>query len=124
MIRPIAIVLLIALSSCGETTEEGDGCVCDAAMCAPATCTLRVINECPDQWGEARVFIGDSAPGEEPDGVATDQTPYASCEGFAVGEAFTFVVESENGRSVSNTVGDTFMCQENRPFEFRLVCTQ
>jgi len=122
----LTLVLLLPIAGCGETEDSDPGlqCVCDEATCVPGNCTLRVINECPSQWGQARVFVGNTDPDAEPLGTSTEQSPYSLCEGFAVGDGFTFVVESEDGRSISNTVGDTFMCEENRPFEFRLVCTQ
>jgi hypothetical protein len=117
------LVGVIWLAGCGEeASEDGPSCACEETTCQQDRCALRVINECPEQWGQANVFVNDTSADAEPAGVSTADQRYESCEGFAVGEDFSFIVQSEDKRTVSETVGATFSCDGNKPFEFKLNC--
>lgn len=122
-LRLVSLVLTLALVGCGEdAASEDEGCACSDAVCGEARCTLRVINECPESWGEAKVFVNDDGGYTNPTGVSADGAPFESCEGFSVGETFRFLVQSEDNRTISETRDATFQCEANQPFEFRLGC--
>ena len=117
-----ALFVSVGSLSCGEAPQAGEECACTGAACQEGRCALRVINECPEQWGAARVFLTDTGPDAQPAGVSASGAPFEDCQGFAVGEGFMFIVEAEDARTISETAGATFQCDGSRPFEFKLVC--
>ena len=126
----IAIIgSLISIFACGgevdDTPEpEQRPCACEEAQCVDGRCTLRVMvsRGCGEAWGKASIFVNDVGADAEPVGYAREGEPWESCEGFEIGETFEYVVESEDGRRVTNTVGTEFSCAGARPFEVKLDC--
>ena len=136
---------VVVVAGCGEDEEEagesnttmtsGDTCACPDGVCAQGECVLQVMiaSECADQWGTANVFFNDL--NGDPVGTVSVGEPYVACDPIAApikdadgavvqeGEAFTFIVESEDTRQLSGSQGEsTFQCEGSVPFVWTIEC--
>ena len=130
----LCVLVFCALSAAAcadesaEPPAESGGCACDGGVCDPGQCTFEVIiqDEC---WGQARVFLNDLSDTAEPVGVASLDESFVFCEGFQApgtgadgeatpGEEFSVLVESEDGRAISQTF--TQACAGSAVVELRI----
>ncbi len=124
-----AALVVVGCGDEGDSETPAPSCACDGDQCQPGQCTLRVVVNDPC-WGNAKVFLNDTSAEAEPAGIASADAPFESCEGFRApvvddegnltqeGDAFTFLIESEDGRSISPEVTQT--CAGSQPVVFQL----